>query len=324
MPNVCGQVVDAATGAPVAQFSAQLRGFTDVQTPTAPLPETEAAFSDGGGNFCLEGVEQGRYVVEAWAPGYAPSRSENFVVSSDHNAEHVAVKLTRGGMISGRIVDSANRPVAKALLRTRPVDWGEDEFTSSIDDIFPSHATRVETRTDANGSFTLKGLSPDDYQVLIDASGFARSSKNNLTVTEGATTPMGDVRLERGGTLVGTVYDGTGKGVAGAGITLDSADSATPREYRTKSGIDGKFTLRNIAQGRYRARPSAPAGPEPNPLEDLRIGADAERQITIADEQESKIELILPASAPPPDVQPMPEEAPVKPSPENRPPVKRP
>ncbi|MBK7645144.1 MAG: carboxypeptidase regulatory-like domain-containing protein [Planctomycetes bacterium] len=309
MSSVCGQVVDAATGAAITNFSAQLRNFNDVVSPTSPIPDSKANFSDAGGNFCLEGVEIGNYVVEAWAEGYAPTRSPNFTVTQDRNVEHIAVRLTRGGSISGRLVDSDNKPIAKARVRTKPNDWGEDEFSTSIEDIYPSNVTQREVRTGSDGSFSLTGLAPDTYQLIIEGSGFSRSSKADIAVTEGTNNNLSELVMQSGGSLLGTVYDATGKGVSGASVVAVSADNGAPRQYTTKSGADGKFSLRNIAQGRYRVRPSPAAGPDVNPLEQMRIGGDAEKQITIIDRQESTIDLTLPVSAPPPA--PPVEEAPV-------------
>ena len=322
MANVCGQVVDAA-GAPVSQFECQLRSYADVMQATSPVQGSRAAFSDGGGNFCLEGVEAGNYVIEAIAPGFAPSRSQNFLVSNDRNVDHVVVKLEKGGSISGRLVDPESRPAAKVLVQTKDNEWGEDDFFKMTEDIFPSHATQVEARTSADGSFQLKNLSPGQYQILFEGSGFARSSKKDVSVTEGTNNNLGDVRMERGGTLVGTVFDETGKGVLGAGITLTSADNGNMRSFSAKSGAAGRYSVRNVPAGRYKVRPSNPSGPGSNPIEDMRIGGDAERQITIAEQQESQLELTLPVSAPAPAA---PENPPAKQLPPgNRPPTgKRP
>jgi protocatechuate 3,4-dioxygenase beta subunit len=315
MASVCGQVADAATGAPITQFSAQLRNFNDAVTPTSPIPDTKASFSDAGGSFCLEGVEQGNYVIEASADGYAPTRSGNFTVSNDRNVEHIPIRLTRGGSISGRLVDPDNHPIGKARVRTKSNDWAEDDFFLMNEDILPSNATQLETRTGPDGSFSLKGLAPDQYQLLFEGSGFTRASKTDISVTEGTNNSLGNVQMARGGTLVGTVYDATGKGVPGAGVQLFSADGASPRQYRTKTAVDGKFTLRYIAQGRYKARPSPPSAANTNPLEELRIGGDAERQITIADDQETKLDLTLPVSAPQAAPQTPIEDLPAKPLP---------
>jgi len=94
-------------------------------------------------------------------------------------------------------------------------------------------------------------------------------------------------------------------------VQIYTADSNEPRTNQTKTDGEGKYLLRRVAQGRYKVRPSPPAGASSNPLEDLRIGADSERQTTIVDNEESKLDLTLPVSRPQP-AQP-PEEPPVRP-----------
>lgn len=317
--SVCGQVVDAASGAPIGQFNCQLRNFTDPTLPTYAVPETRMSFSDAQGNFCLEGVQQGEYVVEGWADGFAPSRSQNFVVTQGRNVERVVVRLTKGGSISGRLVDPENRPIAKARIQTKPNDWADDDFTRSIEDIYPSNVTQVDARSGPDGTFTLEHLTPDTYQILIDASGFTRVSKLDVSVTEGTNNNVGDLRLSRGGTLSGTVYDQTGKGVLGAGVLVVSAENLPmPRQYSSKSGSDGHYTIRNLAPGRYRVRASRPSSADSNPLEELQVGRDSERQTTIAEDQVTTLELTIPASPPPPaplpeEPQPIDESAPAKP-----------
>lgn len=320
MATVCGQVVDAA-GAPLTQFECQLRNFTDQIQPTAAVQDSRASFTDASGNFCLEGVEQGNYVVEALAPGYAPSRSQNFSIANDRNVEHLLVRMTKGGSISGRVVDPDGHPVTKVRVQTKDNEWGEDAFFAMNEDIIPSHATQIEVRTGADGSFQLKNLSPGQYQILYEGSGFTRGSKKDISVTEGTNDNLGELRMEHGGTLVGTVVDAaSGKPVPGASVNMTTADSGPLRTYSTKTGADGRYSLRNVASGRYKVRPGNPAGPGSNPLEDLRIGGDAERQITIAEQQESQLELTLPVA--PPQVAPPANETitPVNPPQGSRPP----
>jgi len=296
LATVCGQVVDGAGGAPIQQFSMQLRVYADPSSPTTPIPETKASTFDASGNFCFEGVENGNYVVEAWAPGYAPTRSQNFTVSNDRNVEHVAVRLTHGGSISGRLVDPEKRPLQKALVRTKPPDWTDDDFSRMMEDQYPFNGTMTETRTGADGSFVLKNLSPDQYQIVIEGASFPSWAKAEIAVAEDADTNLGDLTMARGGTLVGTVFDSTGKGVPGAGVMLYASDDPQPHEYQAKTGADGKFTLRHVAHGRYLVRPTPPASASTNPLEEMRIGNDAERQLVIVDDQETKIDLTLPVS----------------------------
>jgi protocatechuate 3,4-dioxygenase beta subunit len=324
MASVCGQVVDSANGAPVTQFTVQLRSFTDAISPTTPMPETMLPVSDASGNFCLEGVEQGTYVVEAWANGLAPTRTQSFAIANDRNVEHLVVRLTPGGSISGRLVDPDKKPIDKALVQTKPNDWADDDFTKMLEGMYPSNVTQSEVRTGPDGSFVIKNLSPDLYQLVFEGSTFTSACRKDVSVTEGTNNNLGDVVMTRGGTLVGTVLDASGKPVPGAGVQIYTADSNEPRMYQTKSDGEGKFVLRRVAQGRYKARPSPPAGANSNPLEDLRIGADAERQITVVDDQETQLDLTLPVSRPP-SAQPVEVPQPNRPAPVGqRPQPKRP
>jgi len=296
MASVCGQIVDGAGGAPITQFTMQLRLYGDASSPTQPIPETKVSTLDANGNFCFEGVENGNYVVEAWSAGYAPTRSQNFTVSNDRNVEHVAVRLTRGGSISGRLVDPDKRPIPKAVVRTKPPDWTDDEFSKAIEDSYPFNGTLIETRTGGDGSFVLKNLAPDQYQIFVEGASFPTWWKLDIAVAEDADTNLGDLTMPRGGTLVGTVFDSTGKGVGGAGVMVYASEDELAHEYHAKTGPDGKFTLRHVAHGRYLVSPTPPASANSNPLEEVRVGRDAERQIVIVDDQETKIDLTLPVS----------------------------
>ena len=325
MASVCGQVVDAANGAPVTQFTVQLRSYTDAVQPTTPMPETITPVSDASGNFCLEGVEQGTYVVEAWGNGLAPTRTQSFAIANDRSVEHLVVRLTAGGSISGRLVDADKKPIEKALVQTKPNDWADDDFTKMLEGMYPSNVTQSEVRTGADGTFMIKGLSPDLYQLVFEGPSFTNTSRKDVSVTEGTNNNLGDVVMSRGGTLIGTVLDASGKPVPGAGVQIYTADSNEPRMYQTKTDGEGKFALRRVAEGRYKARPSQPAGGNSSPLEDMRIGADAERQITVVNDQETKLDLTLPVSRPAP-AQPIDDGQPVRPPPPagQRPPPKRP
>lgn len=291
--SICGQVVDAATGQPVGDFTAQIRHYSDANTPTYP-GNIKQSFKESRGEFCLEGVQQGEYVVEAWAPGYAPSRSQNFVVTQGKDVKGISVRLNRGGTISGRVVDPDGRGIAKARLMTRPNDWADDAFFSSIEDMLPSHVTQVEVRAGSDGSFTLPNLSGDTYQVIVEAIGFTRANKLNIVVQDGMEARIGDIVLPRGGSVTGMVLDGSGKGVAGAIVTLSPADTQIlPGQYTTKTAADGRYSMRSVPAGRFFVRANRGSSVDVNPLEELQIARDSERQIVVAEGQETRLDLTI-------------------------------
>jgi hypothetical protein len=115
---VTGRVVEAGTGAPIADARVML--FPDrPQGATAPRQAT----ADRDGRYVFENVAAGRYRVTAGAPGYAPSGPGNplqmVVVIVDSTGqpppplEHV---LSRGGVIAGQVVDPSGRPLLEARV----------------------------------------------------------------------------------------------------------------------------------------------------------------------------------------------------------------
>ncbi len=291
--SLCGQVVDASTGMPVTDFMAQVRHYSDPNTPTYP-GTVKQSFKVTDGQFCLEGVQQGEYVVEAWANGYAPTRSSNFVVTQGKDVKGISIRLSRGGSISGRVVDPDGRGIAKARLMTRPNDWADDAFFATIEDMLPSHVTQVEVRAGSDGSFTLPNLSPDTYQVIVEAIGYTRTSKLNIVVQDGMEQRIGDIVLPRGGSVTGMVLDGSGKGVPGAIVTLAPADAqALPGQYSAKTAADGRYTLRSIPAGRFYVRANRSNSADANPLEELQVARDSERQIVVAEGQETRMDLTI-------------------------------
>jgi len=292
--SLFGQVVDAATGMPVTDFTAQVRHYSDPNTPTYPGTIKQSFSKVSDGQFELPGVQQGEYVVEAWANGYAPSRSTNFVVTQGKDVKGVSIRLTRGGSITGRVVDPDGQPIAKARLMTRPNDWADDAFFATIEDMLPSHVTQVEVRAGSDGTFTLPNLSPDTYQVIVEAIGYTRTNKLNISVQDGNESRIGDLVMPRGGSVTGMVLDGSGKGVPGAMVTLSPADAQMlPGQYSAKTALDGRYTLRSIPVGRFYIRANRSNSSEANPLEELQIARDSERQIVVAEGQETKMDLTI-------------------------------
>src|SRR5262249_25505132 len=72
---------------------------------------------DGRGNFEIAGVPHGRWRVEGSAPGPAPLGGPTGAIGGA--AGEVAVRLSRTGTVSGRVVDPNGTPIANATLVLR-------------------------------------------------------------------------------------------------------------------------------------------------------------------------------------------------------------
>ena len=119
------------------------------------------------------------------------------------------------------------------------------------------------TRTAADGTYTIRGLTRGDYRV--HARGSERSVAGEfydnttdwhlaarVSVTEGQTTAGIDFSLEAGGSISGIVYESDGvTPVADVDVWADSYDCCSGGEG-TRTASDGTYTIRGLAPGDYR------------------------------------------------------------------------
>jgi len=290
--EMCGQVVDAVTGEPVGAFSCRVRLSNGQGQASSPNSEF-VAFADARGEFCLPSAPGGEVLIEAQASGYAPGFSTSFRIGRGQTPPKVTIRLTRGGTISGRLVDNAGKPVGQGRVTTHDVTWSDDVFFEMLGESFPTNITKADVRAGDDGRFVISGLTAEKYQIQVRASGFTRYFQNNIVVTDGSETKLGDVKLARGGTLVGTLFDAGGKALVGGQILLSPTDGANATLYHAKSGGDGRFSITNIAPGRYLLTGSRPAVGEGNPLEQMVDNRGTQKTVTISDESTVTIDLTL-------------------------------
>jgi hypothetical protein len=165
--TISGRVLAADTGRPVKR---------------ARVSVTAAAGGGRGGGLATSD-DQGRYVVTDLAAGtYSVRASKSgFVdalfgqrrplqpgtpvqVADGQAAANVDLRLTRGGVITGRIVDEDGEPLARALVTVQRYQYvrGERQLTAESGGA-----------TDDRGQYRVFGLPPAEYYVSATASGLA-------------------------------------------------------------------------------------------------------------------------------------------------------
>lgn len=116
--------------------------------------------------------------------------------------------------------------------------------------LVPTNVTERKTRSDREGKFELRLLTPEKYQIRIQHPNFTREKVRSLVVVEGQPTDVGAIALKLGGTLKGVVYDAAaGKPLPRGFVHLESAEGDLVYDVRTDG--DGRYTFVHVRPGAY-------------------------------------------------------------------------
>lgn len=226
--SIEGRVADAATGRPVPSFEARAR--IDPQAPRGRGGDrhgrAQANARDPEGRFRIDGLRPGTYVVEVVARGYRTARRDGVEVGP--STAQVSFDLERGLSLEGTVVDAEdNQPVVGATVEV----FG-----------LPSVAT------DPDGRFRLEGLG-NSINLQVDHPLYL--NERLIEIDPEASAGL-LVRLRRGGSLEGSVYDGDGAPLPGAVVSGEMlpyqreamADAAG--HYRIDGLPPGELSFRKV------------------------------------------------------------------------------
>jgi hypothetical protein len=125
---------------------------------------------------------------------------------------------------------------------------------------FPWIGRPTGMRTD-EGHFSLTGVTPGSWGLVLAAAGTAMHTIAEIVVEEGGTVDLGDVVIPRGQRIAGHVRDEAGDPVAGARVvigrrSLDDEDANDPLqewfqcEFQTVTDADGAYLFDGITSVR--------------------------------------------------------------------------
>lgn len=146
--------------------------------------QRSSATSDGEGSYQLHGLKPGTANIQVSLEQYPPLQKE---VEIKTGTNHMDFQLTGGSDISGRVIDETGSPVEGASLM--------------IGQFFSGN----RTSTDANGSFTLKGVPDGDQQLRVDKQGLTPDNEKNIVHVEGAPVPGVVIQMHHGAELSGNI-----------------------------------------------------------------------------------------------------------------------
>ncbi|HXV64851.1 MAG TPA: carboxypeptidase regulatory-like domain-containing protein [Vicinamibacteria bacterium] len=200
-----------------------------------------SATTDANGVFSVALSGRPPFTVAAHAPGFAPFRARDVPVEKP-----LHIVLERGGSsLSGRVLDGDTlEPIAGAVVESRAV-----AASGRLED-HPRFGL-VETVSDREGRFELRGLGEGPYRVRSSAPGYGSASNNNAN-------PEADVVLYlfRGVGITGRVTDEKGEPVEGVFVDAEWTGSDIFSRQHVSStqqtDAEGGFAVLGLEPGRYR------------------------------------------------------------------------
>ncbi|MBI1854136.1 MAG: carboxypeptidase regulatory-like domain-containing protein [Planctomycetes bacterium] len=246
--SISGKVVSADTGDGIAAARVTAGGRSGEGA-------MQSVSTDDVGNFRVDGLAAGTFVLTANADDFAPATSDPIVVNGAEEATDVSIALAPGATICGVVLDASDRsPIAGAVVRvvgknpsqdffdlpmnlgTDDENWGGDGFGSG------------GVRTSKDGSFTLRGIVGGSTTVEAKDRRHVSARAEDLFVDRGGVLRNVELLLPRGGSVRGVVTGENGQPEPGAHVSI-TGENRVAKE--TETDAEGAYLLEGIPAGHY-------------------------------------------------------------------------
>lgn len=273
---------------------------------------------DEEGNFRVDGLDPRTYKIYAYAPGYVAVDQENFQsstmmgvasVASYRIGDTVTLTMTRGAVITGRVLTAAGEPVVGINVRAMRVRDHAGRSGGAEPGIFSS-----SMKTDDRGVYRIYGLVSGSYVVSAGGGAFSalqtpfdarspvyhpsstRETAAELTVRNGEELSGIDIRYrsERGYSISGRVSGApvaASRGPGGSFITVwlrraATGESVSQTVISPNSSQNG-YAFYGVPPGEYEVE-AARSG-----VSDVAPMISEPRRVTITSADASGINLAL-------------------------------
>ncbi|HEV2705459.1 MAG TPA: carboxypeptidase-like regulatory domain-containing protein [Pyrinomonadaceae bacterium] len=149
-----GRVLLQESNRPLANATVVLRSAAHKGSPVLLATDEEGAFQ-------ASNLRPGAYTLTAVAPGYVTAHDDlSGQAVYYHVGDFVTLRMVKGGVITGRVLNTNGEPLAAAQVRAVRV---KDAGGQPARDAAPSRVWR----TDDRGVYRLYGLEPGSYLVAV-------------------------------------------------------------------------------------------------------------------------------------------------------------
>ena len=178
--HISGVVVDAVTSVPVAHAQVLISRGNE-QTSTV---------AGNDGRFSFEGLEAGKYSLNATATGYLHEAYNQhgaffvaIVTGEGQDTEHLIFRLHPQAVIYGRVTDERGEAVRGAQVALFASDLSKGSRTKSV---------RAQTQTNDLGEYRFGHLGPDKYYLAVQGRPwYAESQLSTPTTQDGGSNGSG-------------------------------------------------------------------------------------------------------------------------------------
>ncbi len=245
-----------------------------------PMPGERSVTADAEGNYAIEDVEAGDYVLKFGKPDQVVKAKASIHVQGDVAEQRQDLVLRTGKVrvqvwnaAAGEPVEGAEVELSEAspesgarpqrrvmMMAISTTDSGGGEATTMT--IGGQHA-----RSGADGWAEIEDVPAGNYDLSIKHDKYAPAEKKAQLVVERQTTDCGRVSMAQAGRIRGTVVGADGKQVRMALVFCRQAGSEQPAG-EPKPAMNGNFKVDALAPGRYLLKaqpvsmgPATSAGP---------------------------------------------------------------
>lgn len=258
---VVGRVVDRQTGAGLAAAVMLTPQDGDDDDDDTGDEAPRFARTDSNGVFRIEGVPHGRWTADAWAPGWITTGSIDFAAGR----AMPTIELTPGGVIEGKVIDGAGRPVAGVAVAALESRGGREVSVGADDERLRRFSGRAPRPTAADVAVAPgAALAGDDARflprgelgVMLGPIPYPPAAGNGVLRTAAIVDDVVNAGLGGAGA--------SGAGAARLGVSPAAVAPVVPDpayQPTWTTGADGGFRLTGVAAGTWVAFGLAPGHP---------------------------------------------------------------
>lgn len=193
------------------------------------------------------------YVLRARHPGFRDLVVGGLTVDEGRLTDVGSLVFGAPTSLTGLVTNATGRPLSSALVtveRERVRD-GRFDLVGLLRDLADGSGPLAETRTLADGSFSLAGLPPGRYAVRVALSGFAGAFVSGVVVTADGDASGLRIVLDPGAGFHGRVLDERGRPVSGAAVVAVPVRTERVEaweRHETRTDGDGRYRLDTLAE----------------------------------------------------------------------------